>query len=79
MKQFILLPIGDQNPNEYKRDLKNGICEILKLLFQTCNLDLNEDETFAFYTLTKLLQDIREAEEDSFTVINLLSYPNPKP
>ncbi len=51
-ENFIQLPIGTMDADEFISLMQEAINETLKLIFERRALDLHEDQTYALYFLT---------------------------
>lgn len=55
-QNFLTIPIGQREPQEFILQIHEAITETKLLIFERRDVDLCEDQTFALYTLTLLQQ-----------------------
>lgn len=52
-QNVVTLPIGSQEPQEYLSELHKAVGLALLMIFERRTLDLDQEETFALYTLVR--------------------------
>lgn len=58
----VTLELSLDEADTFLPDLSNALTEALTLAFERRELDLGEEQCFAFYTLMRFSQTLREAE-----------------
>ncbi len=62
MKNYLMVPLGEADPDEYREILDAAIRELLLLLFERRELDLHEAQTYALHVLTDFQAKIKSSQ-----------------